>query len=340
MAGLAGSGQAVGSRAVESQSRSSSIGLDAQRARSAAASFATHLGASSGQHVKAAKTPLSSGAAGDAIAKAYSELTGEPLDGRAKAILTAQWAHETGHGASMFNYNFGGIKGVGPSGLSVAQRTREGYGSGERQIVDQFRAYVDIDEGAKDYVKLLTARYGEAMTAAKQGDAEGFVRGLKQRGYFTGDPVAYARSIRSIAGQLTVGTESFTKDGDVGSLGTIARSDFATKALRQDDLPEGRSVGDPRAYGGFGAGAMLESRHLAALMAPPQPTALLVQAARNESETRMGLEGLEGAESAGADGLSAIRAMLMSDEVARSTLQLARGETERSAESPAWNPKQ
>jgi hypothetical protein len=116
------------------------------------------------------------------------------------SVLTAQWAHETGNGASMFNYNFAGIKGSGPSGLSVAQRTHEGFGANERAITDNFRAYRTAEEGAGDYVRLLRARFPEAAEAAKNGDPVGFVHALKARGYFTGDEAAYTRSVVSLSG--------------------------------------------------------------------------------------------------------------------------------------------
>jgi hypothetical protein len=49
-------------------------------------------------------------------------------------------------------------------------------------------------------VKLLSRRYPEATQAAREGDPVGFVQGLKQRGYFTGDPAAYTRSVVSLSG--------------------------------------------------------------------------------------------------------------------------------------------
>src|SRR5262249_34471766 len=94
---------------------------------------------------------------------------------------------------------FAGIKGAGPEGLSVAQHTREGYGASERRIVDNFRAYKTAEEGATDYVQLLSKRFPEAVQGAKQGDAGAFVRGLKSRGYFTGHEGAYLNSVASIA---------------------------------------------------------------------------------------------------------------------------------------------
>ncbi|HMA95761.1 MAG TPA: glucosaminidase domain-containing protein [Polyangiaceae bacterium] len=164
--------------------------------------FRKSLAAETVRWLEPKRTQLSSVEAKQSIARAYEQQTGKPLGPAGQAILTAQWAHETAHGASMFNFNFGGMKGASPEGLSVAQRTREGYGSSERTIVDGFRAYSSAEQGAADYVQLLRTRYRGAVEAAELGDAEGFVRGLKEKGYFTGDAAAYSRSIATIANQL------------------------------------------------------------------------------------------------------------------------------------------
>jgi hypothetical protein len=150
--------------------------------------------------VASVRTRLDAGQASAALRAAWqNEMGEEPSEGTVK-VLTAQWAHETGNGASMFNYNFGGIKGTGPSGLSVAQRTREGYGETERTIVDNFRAYRTAEEGAGDYVRLIKARFPGAVEAAKNADPQAFVHALKARGYFTGDEGAYTRSIVALSG--------------------------------------------------------------------------------------------------------------------------------------------
>ncbi|MCA9594317.1 MAG: glucosaminidase domain-containing protein [Myxococcales bacterium] len=149
--------------------------------------------------VRAVRTQLTGGQAAEALKSAFSAVTGRPASKETVAVLSAQWAHETGRGASMYNFNFGGLKGTGPSGLSVAQKTREGWGDSERTIVDRFRAYGSAEEGATDYVRLLKQRYPKALEAAERGDSQGFVRGLKERGYFTGNEGAYIRSVSSMA---------------------------------------------------------------------------------------------------------------------------------------------
>lgn len=153
------------------------------------------------------RTKLDAGQASAALREAWQAVHGEAPNDETVSLLTAQWAHETGRGASMFNYNFGGIKGSGPSGLSVAQRTREGHGATERTIVDNFRAYTTAEEGATDYVRLLAKRFPEATEAARTGDPGAFVHALKTRGYFTGDEGAYTRSVATLAGlPLSEGT--------------------------------------------------------------------------------------------------------------------------------------
>ncbi len=152
--------------------------------------------------VEPVRTPLTAEQASSLIGDALEHVTGEKPKPETVAILTAQWAHETGHGASMFNYNFAGIKGSGPSGLSVAQRTHEGWGASERTITDSFRAYRTAEEGARDYVSLLKSRFPGALAAAQNGDPAATVHALKQAGYFTGDEGAYTRSVTQIARQV------------------------------------------------------------------------------------------------------------------------------------------
>jgi flagellum-specific peptidoglycan hydrolase FlgJ len=145
------------------------------------------------------RTRLSGDEAASALEAAWTEVRGQAPSTPTLSILVAQWAHETGRGASMLNYNFGGLKGTGPSGLSAACSTREGHGANAVRVVDRFRAYGSAEEGARDYVSLLARRYPDALRAAESGDAKGFVTALKARGYFTDDEAAYCRSVQSLA---------------------------------------------------------------------------------------------------------------------------------------------
>lgn len=149
--------------------------------------------------VAAVRTRLSGEQAAEALSSAWESIHGEKPSAETLSILTAQWAHETGRGASMYNYNFGGIKGSSPEGLSTSLRTREGWGKTEVTIRDSFRAYRTAEDGARDYLQLLGGRYAGALESAKAGDAEGFVHNLKVRGYFTGNEQAYVRSVSSMS---------------------------------------------------------------------------------------------------------------------------------------------
>lgn len=193
------------------------------------------------------RTRLDGTQAAEALRNAWTRVRGEPPSERTLSVLTAQWAHETGNGASMYNFNFGGIKGMGPSGLSVAQRTKEGFGATERTISDRFRAYRSAEEGATDYVQLLSKRFPEAIQAAQAGDPTGFVAGLRQRGYFTGDPVAYTRSVSSLAARAL--SQGFSAVGSsLGALGAPAELNLHATPLAQQgsfDYPSGATLSAP-----------------------------------------------------------------------------------------------
>lgn len=152
--------------------------------------------------VPARRTALTRSEAAGALAAAWEKVTGEQPSGETVSILTAQWSHETGNGSHMYNYNFGGIKGTGPGGASVVQRTREGWGATEQTIRDRFRAYSTAEEGATDYVRLLANRYGEAVGAARDGDPARFVQELKRGGYFTGNEAAYQSSVTRLTNEI------------------------------------------------------------------------------------------------------------------------------------------
>jgi hypothetical protein len=180
-----------------------------------AKSFDKTLRASMGQEVSRVVTPLSGSEAARALSHAWRQRFGHAPTKEQLSVLVAQWGLETGSGRSMVGYNFGGIKGTGPSGLTVACKTTEGYGDKTQHIVYHFRAYRNADEGAKDYVNFLAKHYGGAMDRAVAGDAAGFVRALKRGGYFTGSEEVYVRSVTSLAEKVR--TEGFDSIGSGGS---------------------------------------------------------------------------------------------------------------------------
>src|SRR5439155_25760864 len=112
-------------------------------------------------------TPMTGRDAASALSRAWRTVTGQAPGPKPISVLTAQWAHETGRGEAMLNYNFGCIKGSSPAGMSATYRTHEGSGPTARATTDRFRAYGSADEGAVDYVRFLKAHYASALDAAQ-----------------------------------------------------------------------------------------------------------------------------------------------------------------------------
>lgn len=181
------------------------------------------------------KTALTGSQAAEALERAWTKKFGTRPSQETLGVLTSQWAHETGRGSHMYNFNFGGIKGTGPSGLSVSSRTKEGFGETERTITDRFRAYRTAEEGAGDYIEFLAKRYPRAVDAAGNGDPAGFVRALKSRGYFTGDERVYVRSV-----------QSFTKLA--AEKGFDALGDASVRAPSVLDMQPARADGESNEY--------------------------------------------------------------------------------------------
>ena len=152
-------------------------------------------------HVDPVATPIGMQAVKDALSTAFESEMGKVPTKKTTKILAAQVALETGRTQAMINYNFGGIKGTGPSGLTTKYRTEEGDGATRVTIRDNFRAYQTKEEGAKDYVHLLHTRFNDALSAAERGDSHAFVHSLKTHGYFTGNEAAYTHAVDTLSGE-------------------------------------------------------------------------------------------------------------------------------------------
>lgn len=153
------------------------------------------------------RTPMTGEEAERSIRSAWKEVTGAEPSRETVALLWAQWAHETARGTRMFGYNFAGLKGTGPTGMSLRLRTIEGHDETARAVREVFRAYPDAAHGARDWLQLLVRRYPDAVKAAEHGDAAGFVRGLRARSYFTGSEQVYRRAIEGLAREAIEGPQ-------------------------------------------------------------------------------------------------------------------------------------
>ncbi len=168
-------------------------------------------------------TPASTGDIVRALRKAWPlELKYDPPKPECIAVLTAQWALETGWGRSCVAWNLGNVKSRQGDGSDftyfkcwevldsktahalVAQappRTGDGAPSVliDKELPDgkarvtifpdhegcRFRAFASLEEGARAYLQKLHTRFGKAWNYVDAGDPSGFAAALKSLGYFT-----------------------------------------------------------------------------------------------------------------------------------------------------------
>jgi len=166
-----------------------------------------------------------------ALGTAWQLLTGSPPDRKVLHILHAQSALETGHWKAVMNYNLGGAKKHGDNDWcyfttterlphKAADQLIASAKPGEVTVLKQddkfktvkvsgkqsmncFASWDDLDTAAKDHLELLFRRFPAAVEAAKKGDATGYVRELKKRGYFTASEEEYTKIVNSIARRYT-----------------------------------------------------------------------------------------------------------------------------------------
>lgn len=195
--------------------------------------------------VQAERTETTPAEIRKALSAAHTKATGGILSEPALDVLVAHVSHETGRGAKMYNFNFGGIKGQSPEGATANYRTTEYTAGAPAKMTDGFRAYGSLESGATDYLSLLERRYPEALRAAEAGNATGFAAALKSRGYFTAPLEMYANSLRGL-----LGDDAPAAPVDVAGAGAIS-SASSGRALRPASfdfdpnllLPPGSPVG-------------------------------------------------------------------------------------------------
>jgi hypothetical protein len=147
------------------------------------------------REVEPTRTPVTRADIRSALARAHEEVTGRAASPALLDTLTAQASLETAGGAKMYNYNFGGIKGQGPSGLTAKCRTFEVVDGKQVHIRDGFRAYTSLDEGARDYLGLMKGQFKGAVAKAEVGDVRGFAHELREAHYYTASEADYAAAL-------------------------------------------------------------------------------------------------------------------------------------------------
>jgi hypothetical protein len=136
---------------------------------------------------------------------------GVELDDTALSVLWAQWALETGRGGSCFNNNLGNIKYSG-DGDWMWLDTFEYINGARVNMPDKFRAFLTLAAGAFDYLHFLCRpAYSLPWAHVLAGDADGFARALRVKGYYTAPVEDYAKGLRSLAAEYQR-TVSHTRD--------------------------------------------------------------------------------------------------------------------------------
>ncbi len=162
------------------------------------------------QSVAAVHTPVTHADIRTAIGRAYHALNGRAPSAATLDILTAQASVETGNGAKMMNFNFGGIKGKGNHGETAHYMTREVLDGKSVHLQQGFRSYRSLDEGAIDYVSTLQNRFSGAMKAAETGSVDAFAGQLKTAGYYTASQAEYTSALKNFSPGLGASSEAST----------------------------------------------------------------------------------------------------------------------------------
>jgi hypothetical protein len=164
--------------------------------------------------VPAVRTQLTPEAAIDAIWHAHQDVVGGPCPIPLLEILAAQSSLETAQWHSMWNWNFGNIRGKGDQGNSMSIRGANEVDGGKvvtgPGVEAGFAAYSDAMEGARAFVRFLCTashpphpnRYQTAIYNAEAGDVVGYCRELRQQGYFTASLSSYTAGVQACLGHL------------------------------------------------------------------------------------------------------------------------------------------
>jgi hypothetical protein len=159
-----------------------------------------------GQRVKRVRTTVSDSELANTMVKAWEELFSTTPSKEQINMLMAHNALETGHRKSMWNYNIGNITTDGKGSfnyfddLTTDEQIKPGKWE-KRNL--KYRAYPNLLEGVKDYLKLLSnAKYANAWKHILNPDIAAFSKGLKESRYYTANEAPYTKYLTTIYNQL------------------------------------------------------------------------------------------------------------------------------------------
>lgn len=146
------------------------------------------------------------------IGRGYQTATGKVPSHNMLQTLTAQAMVETSSGQAMNNYNFGNVHGKNASGQSFVGPDKDKSGN---IYYTNFRAYDSLDDGAADYVKLITGSYSNTLPYAEQNDLAGFAQALKTKGYYEATVADYTAGLQAKNAAAGLAASAWTPGGGV-----------------------------------------------------------------------------------------------------------------------------
>jgi hypothetical protein len=111
-------------------------------------------------------------------------------------VLCAHVWHETGAGASCFNWSLAGIKWSPGCGCDFAtMETFEYYDGSRVNLPQRFRAFATLEDGAANYLHTMRTTFGGCWPYVVAGDAAGFAFELYALHYFTAPAADYVAAM-------------------------------------------------------------------------------------------------------------------------------------------------
>lgn len=141
------------------------------------------------------------------LVRAHAAVFGAVPTRKRATLLLSQWFLETGRGKSIFNNNVGNLTATNQSTQNFwrppwfeappyDEADTAGFGSDAPRRLERlhelmlqgkapsaFRAFVDLEEGATAYMRLLRSRYPGILKAATTGSARQFATAVHSEGY-------------------------------------------------------------------------------------------------------------------------------------------------------------
>lgn len=159
-----------------------------------------------GQRVRRIKTQVPESEMSRAIVDGWRELFGSAPTKQQVSLILAQNALETGHRKSMYNYNVGNITTSGKDkyafydDITTDEQLKPGVW---KKMNLKYRAYPNLKEGVKDYLKLLSSKnYSQAWQHILRPDPVKFSKSLKGAGYYTANEKPYSDALAKLYTQF------------------------------------------------------------------------------------------------------------------------------------------